>query len=154
MKRLQISDLRLQIEAVFTEKGVTITDKTQFEKIISLVKDRCNLLTEFYDQSYFFFTTPEKWDVDAVKPKWNEEKKNYFDSLINKFTETQSWDAALLENDFKLLAVEKNIKPGELQLPLRVMLVGGKFGPPVFEIAAVLGKEETIKRINLAINMF
>jgi glutamyl-tRNA synthetase len=154
MKRLQISDLRLQIEAVFSAKGITITDNTQFEKIIPLVKDRCNLLTDFYDQSYFFFTTPEKWDVDAVKLKWNDDKKNYFRELINKFSSSTDWSATALENDFKSLAVEKNIKPGELQLPLRVMLVGGKFGPPVFEIAAILGKEETIKRINTAINIF
>jgi glutamyl-tRNA synthetase len=50
-----------------------------------------------------------------------------------------------------LTALEKNtqgIKPGELQLPLRIMLVGEKMGPPVFEIASLLGKEETKKRIN------
>jgi glutamyl-tRNA synthetase len=154
LKRLPVSDLRLQIEPLLNTNGITITDNDKFEKIIGLVKDRCTLLIDFYDQSFFFFKTPEKWDVDAVKPKWNEDKKKYFDSLINKFTETKSWDALSLENDFKALAVEKNIKPGELQLPLRVMLVGGKFGPPVFEIAAVLGKEETIKRISTAINMF
>ena len=154
MKRLQIADLRLQIEAVFNAKGITISDAAKFEKIIGLVKDRCNLLTDFYDQSFFFFITPEKWDVDAVKPKWNEDKKNYFDLLIEKYNNLNTWDAATLENEFKLLATEKNIKPGELQLPLRVMLVGGKFGPPVFEIAAVLGKKEAIKRISTAINMF
>ena len=161
LKRLQIADLpagrqglRLQIEAVFKVKGITISDTAKFEKIIGLVKDRCNLLTDFYDQSYFFFVTPEKWDVDAVKPKWNDDKKNYFEALINKFSSSADWSATTLENDFKFLATEKNIKPGELQLPLRVMLVGGKFGPPVFEIAAVLGKEETIKRISTAINMF
>ena len=33
----------------------------------------------------------------------------------------------------------------------RLMLVGGKFGPPVFDIAEVLGKEETVSRINYAL---
>jgi glutamyl-tRNA synthetase len=40
-----------------------------------------------------------------------------------------------------------NIKSGELLAPLRIMLVGGKFGPPVFAIAVVLGKKETMARI-------
>ena len=40
-----------------------------------------------------------------------------------------------------------NMKPGELQLPFRVMLVGDKFGPSVFEISEILGREETIIRI-------
>ena len=56
-------------------------------------------------------------------------------------------DAATLEASFKALATEMNIKAGELQQPLRIMLVGGKFGPPVFAIAAVLGAEETVSRI-------
>ena len=59
---------------------------------------------------------------------------------------------ATLEENFKAAATAKNIKPGELQLPLRIMLVGGKFGPPVFVIAAMIGKEETIKRIGNALS--
>jgi glutamyl-tRNA synthetase len=52
------------------------------------------------------------------------------------------------------LAEQASIKPGELQLPLRIMLVGGKFGPPVFNIAEVLGKKETIDRIDNALRSF
>jgi glutamyl-tRNA synthetase len=118
------------------------------------VKDRCVLLPDFVQQSSFFFKAPEKLDVDAVKPKWNEDKKNFFITYAGKLQSSNDWNAIALENSFKELAAEKNIKPGELQLPFRIMLVGGKFGPPVFNIAELLGKEETIKRINTAINMF
>ena len=59
-----------------------------------------------------------------------------------------------LEEAFKTLAIEKNIKPGELQLPFRIMLVGGKFGPPVFNIAEIVGKDETINRIKNALALF
>jgi glutamyl-tRNA synthetase len=55
---------------------------------------------------------------------------------------------------FKQLAESAGIKPGELQLPFRIMLVGGKFGPPVFDIAAILGKEETVNRITAALDQF
>ena len=56
-------------------------------------------------------------------------------------------DSIQLEQQFKTLAETQQIKAGELMLPLRIMLVGGKFGPGVFEIAILLGKEETQKRI-------
>ena len=124
------------------------------EKVIELVKDRCTLLPDFVQQSSFFFKTPDTIDADAVKPKWNEEKKNFFIAYAEKLQLTSDWNGLLLENSFKELAIEKNIKPGELQLPFRIMLVGGKFGPPVFNIAELLGKEETIKRIHTAINIF
>jgi glutamyl-tRNA synthetase len=137
----------LQIEALFNGKNLNISDSFKFEKIISLVKDRCTLLTDFYDQSWFFFKAPEKWDTDAVKPKWNEQKKEFFSQLIRNYQDTANWEAAILEAGFQTTAVANQLKPGEVQLPLRIMLVGGKFGPPVFNIAEVLGKDETISRI-------
>ena len=61
---------------------------------------------------------------------------------------------AKIENTFKELAIEQNIKVGELQMIFRVMLVGSKIGPGVFVIAATIGKEETIKRIEKTLNIF
>ena len=65
-----------------------------------------------------------------------------------------SIEAVELEQNFKALAEEKGIKAGELMLPFRIMLVGGKFGPHVFDIAVLLGKEETISRIQKAVEAF
>ena len=73
-------------------------------KVIALVKDRCTLLTDFYDQSYFFFKSPEKWDMDAVKPKWNEEKKLFFAEMIRNYELNNDWKAISLENSFKEIA--------------------------------------------------
>jgi glutamyl-tRNA synthetase len=63
------------------------------------------------------------------------------------------WNAMEIENSFKLHAAAAGIKPGELQLPFRIMLVGGKFGPPVFEIASKIGKVNTLRRINHVLKM-
>jgi glutamyl-tRNA synthetase len=64
------------------------------------------------------------------------------------------WKAAVLENNFKEITAVNEIKPGEVLLPFRIMLVGGKFGPGVFDIAEILGKEESIARIQKAIAVF
>jgi glutamyl-tRNA synthetase len=68
--------------------------------------------------------------------------------------ELETYDSVSIESFFRNLATLKNIKPGELQLPFRIMLVGGKFGPPVFRIAEVLGKEETRDRMTRALAAF
>jgi glutamyl-tRNA synthetase len=154
IKKLPINNYELIIKNDFEAKGISTTDNLQFEKVLNLVKDRCTLLPDFVQQAEFFFKAPETLDADAVKPKWNEDKKNFFIAYTEKLQSAAEWEAISLENSFKELSTEKNIKPGELQLPFRIMLVGGKFGPPVFNIAELLGKEETIKRINTAINMF
>jgi glutamyl-tRNA synthetase len=119
------------------------------EKIVGLVKDRCHLLTDFVEQTSYFFEYPKTVDVAAIQPKWNEAKTDFFRTLMQRYETMAEWTAIELETSFKSLAEEKAIKPGELMLPLRIMLVGGKFGPGVFDIADILGKEEAIRRIEV-----
>jgi len=154
IKRFEVPGLRSEVKNLLDKNGITVSDDSLLDKVIELVKDRCTLLTDFVQQSSFFFKTPEQLDVDAVKPKWNEEKKAFFVAYAEKLSGVSNWELVALETAFKELATEKNIKPGDLQLPFRIMLVGGKFGPPVFNIAEILGKEQTIERIEKALVIF
>jgi glutamyl-tRNA synthetase len=154
IKRSTVGELRGSVEKILADRGIQISDVTRLEKIMTLVKDRCVLLTDFYDQSHFFFKSPGDYDFDAIRLKWNNEKKRFFESFVEELGAVNDWEPAFIEDGFKKLAAAQNIKAGELQLPFRIMLVGGKFGPPVFEIAAVLGKQETIERIQKAISAF
>lgn len=151
IKKMTVDSLKVKVKELFDLRNITITNEKYFENAIELVKDRCTLIPDFYDQSIFLFNTPTTLDLDSVKPKWNDDKKQFFVDWVNRLKNISDWNAVTLENDFKELATVKNIKPGELQLPLRIMLVGGKFGPPVFVIAAMIEKEETIKRIENAL---
>ena len=125
----------------------------RFEQILDLVKERCHLLPEFIQQSTFFFVAPVTIDLDAIKPKWTDAKNLFFTELIRQLELAQTWEPAALETNFKEMAAAATIKPGELLLPFRVMLVGGKFGPGVFDIAVMLGREETIRRIRHALGL-
>ena len=73
--------------------------------------------------------------------------------MIAQFNAQENWNTADLEQTFKALAAIHELKQGELMLPFRIMLVGAKFGPTVFEIAAIIGKESTIRRINHVLKM-
>jgi glutamyl-tRNA synthetase len=121
---------------------------THFEKVLELVKDRCTVLPDFVLNAGFFFQRPPSIDLAAVQPKWTPAKQQFFVELIRQWELQPSWgDAHTLETAFKEMAAAAAIKPGELLLPLRIMLVGGKFGPHVFDIAALLGRQETIDRV-------
>jgi glutamyl-tRNA synthetase len=151
IKRLNSEDLKLNL-APFIDDAARKSDK--LDKVIALVKDRCTFLTDFTQQSSFFFTAPATLDVAAVKPKWNEQKAEFFQQLTKNFSDTSDWSAAVLENNFQTTVVANQLKPGEVLLPFRIMLVGGKFGPGVFEIAEILGKEETLARIQTGLREF
>jgi glutamyl-tRNA synthetase len=154
IKRFGVDGLRYRVKDILENKGIPVNDDVYLDKIIMLIKDRCTLLPDFYEQGYFFFKAPSEWDVASVRPKWSAEKKQFFEILCEEFDATPDWQSAFIEAGFKTIAAGKNIKPGELQLPFRVMLVGGKFGPPVFDIAELIGKEETNRRIRSALDQF
>ncbi|MBS1590848.1 MAG: glutamate--tRNA ligase [Bacteroidetes bacterium] len=147
IKKTTNYELRITIENLLKENNITVTDLNKLEQVIDLVKDRCTFLTDFIQQSSFFFKPPGTIDIAAIQPKWNEQKNLFFAELIRTYELTQQWQHEALENEFKEIAAVNEIKPGELMLPFRIMLVGGKFGPHVFNIAEILGKDETIKRI-------
>jgi len=151
IKRKDAAALAPEVRKLLESKDITVSDDAYLEKVIALVKERCTLLTDFYEQSKFFFETPKQLDLGTIKPKWNAGKEQFFETAIEKFESLGSWTAAGSETVFKNLAAEKNIKPGDVLLPLRIMLVGGKFGPGVFDIAETIGKKETIMRIKGAL---
>jgi glutamyl-tRNA synthetase len=153
LKKLDVESLRLKVTPLLEEKGIRITDNALLEKVIGLVKDRCTLLTDFYDQSGFFFNAPEQIDIASIQPKWSGQKKSFFDELIGVYGSMTDWNAADTENIFKEKATASQLKPGELLLPFRIMLVGGKFGPGVFAIAEALGREETITRMKKTLSL-
>lgn len=138
------------LAAPFFQKEDIATEPEFLTRVVALIKERCHLLSDFVTQGRFFFEAPVNPDLESIKGKWSAEKTAFF----------QTWSAALdgvaqdheaLEASFTNLAVEQGIKKGELMLPLRIMLVGGKFGPGVFDIVAMIGMDETRKRIDTAL---
>jgi glutamyl-tRNA synthetase len=153
IKRLPVSHYKDEVKKTFAAKGVEIADDTFFEKVLELVKDRCTLLSDFWQQSFFFFKAPTEVNFTPAMGKWNNKKEDFFRHFSKSLVSISDWTPTGIETVFKQLAEQAGIKPGELQLPLRLMLVGDKFGPPVFDIATLLGKEETAGRIHYTLDL-
>jgi glutamyl-tRNA synthetase len=120
------------------------------ERVLPLIKDRLTLLSDIWEQSHFFFTHPEQIDTEAIRSKWDEAKQTFYVSLIHAFEQMSIWDEPSIEATFNEVVANQGIKKGEVMLPFRIMLVGGKFGPGVFAIAELIKKEHCIKRIQFA----
>jgi glutamyl-tRNA synthetase len=139
------------VRTVLQDNALKVDNDEYLLKVIDLIKDRCNLLTDFYQQSAYFFTAPVTYDLGAVKGKWTPEKAAFFQEYAAGMVEAS---AIVQEEQFKALVATHNLKPGELMLPFRLMLVGGKFGPGVFDISSALGVAETKQRIHNALAVF
>ncbi len=157
IKKSEVAAIKDQVFTILKEKGVQIANDEYFIKVLSAVKERMIFLQDFWEQASFFFEQPVDYDLNAVKPKWADTKTEFFFELIKTYeaiSGSENWETINLAKLFKALAEQKDIKPGELMLPFRVMLVGGKFGPGVFDIAVLIEKEETISRIQKALIAF
>lgn len=135
------------VKAALQQEGIDTNDDEYTKQVIVLVKDRCTFTTDFATQAGFFYRAPEQPDMQAAAGKWSPEKTGFFRELADSLPPAAG-DAAAVEQVFKELAAKHGLNVGELQLPFRLMLVGGKFGPAVFEIAALLGAAETGRRIS------
>ncbi|MEO8853095.1 MAG: glutamate--tRNA ligase, partial [Ginsengibacter sp.] len=153
IKNASVERLIPDVKKVFEENGVEGEEKDKLEKIIALVKDRCVLLNDFWQQAGFFFIAPGEIDTSILVPKWDENKNQFFVELIRTYSFMTLWNQQEIEHTFKEMAAASRLKPGDLMFLYRIMLVGGKFGPGVFDISSILGREETMKRIEHTLSL-
>lgn len=140
--------LKDPVRHILTSASIPCTDDNRLLQVIELVKERCPLLTDFREQAGYFFKTPDVPEISAFSGKWDSVRFSFFTEWAARIRSSAEWSSAIAEQLFRTLAQEQQIKPGDVQLPLRLILVGGKFGPAVFDIAGLLGKEETLHRIH------
>lgn len=122
-------------------------DHDWLTRIVALVKERCSLLTDFWAQSHFFFQPPETIAIDAIQGKWNDSKTEFFNQWIVALEACSDSSAPALETVFNELLAQYPLKKGDVLLPFRIMLVGDKYGPGVFDIASLIGAAETTARV-------
>ena len=158
MKKMDNAHLAELVKPYLDKAGIEVHEAPYLVKVIGLVKERCVLLPDFVTQSAFFFQAPSVIDIASIQPKWEEKKQGFFNELVkiysNKIAQgLKTMPAETLETDFKELATAHGLKPGDLMLPFRIMLVGGKFGPGVFEIVENIELQDAMNRINHTLSL-
>jgi len=144
------SELAEMFIPLLESKGTTAS-KEFIEKVCSLVKERINFIQDLWDQSWFFFSAPEAYDKKMVKKKWKEHTPDLLTELSVRLQGLEDFSVEQIKNTVKRLTEEKEVGMGQIMFPFRLTLVGAGMGPDVAEIAVMIGKDETIRRIQKAI---
>ncbi len=126
-------------------------DKEYVEKVISLIKDRATFINDFWDLGAYFFITPTEYDAKASRKSWKEGTTELMQELISVLNKIEYFSTENIENEVKKWITSKEIGFGKVMQPFRLALVGAMKGPHLFDIASMVGKDETIKRIEKAI---
>ncbi len=119
-------------------------------KIVSLIKERAHFVNEFWELSNFFFEEPTAYDEKAAK-NWKEETPQLMKNLIEVVNEIDDFTSNTIETIVKEWLTRNEIGMGKIMQPFRLSLVGALKGHHLFDIVEIIGKEETIKRIQKAV---
>ena len=137
-------------QQILVEKGL-VEDIDKVIKIVSLVKERVGFVHELWDQSAFFFLAPIEYDAKAVQKRWKAETPAQMSELCEVLDVIEDFS---VENTEKVVldwiaAKEYNI--GAVMNAFRLSVVGAAKGPHMFDITSIIGKSETMLRVQRAI---
>ena len=135
---------------LLSEKGIT-KDKEYVQKVVSAIKERAVFVTDFWDLSSFFFESPTEYDTKASKKNWKEGTAELMQELNAVISSIEDFSSENTEKVIKEWISGKEIGFGKVMQPLRLSLVGKLAGPHLFDIITMIGKNETINRIENAI---
>lgn len=149
-QQLDLSVLTTAFSEILDQKGVQTT--LNLEAIISLIKERAVFTADLWEQGHFFFERPEAYDQKAVKKAFKEDTPTILLNVCEILNQQTTFEGETISKEIKDWLSSEEMGFGKVMMPLRLSLVGAMQGPDVFEIAAVLGKQETILRIQNAIS--
>ena len=147
----ELTDLYLPI---LKEKLGAIPQRVNTEyvtSVISLVKERADFVNDLWELSSYFFVSPSAYDEKAVKKQWKEKTPDILGGLLVVLQDLSTFDSATIESSVKSWIEREELSFGMVMAPLRLVIVGGLKGPHLFDILAMIGQEESLKRIKTAI---
>ncbi len=133
-------------------KGIQAKDEL-LVSVIGLVKERVTFVSDLWEQSSFFFVSPEEYDPKVVKKRWKGDVPVFMSDLISVLGEVDTWNADSIKEAISAQIEAKGLGFGLVMNAFRLALVGGGFGPDLMIIAELLGKEEVILRVNKAVEV-
>jgi len=150
LQMIQDSELRFSFQRQLEEHNVSC-DREELQTLIPLIKPRINFMHEIWDQAWFFFSPPAGYDEAVVKKRWKAESPEQMLILRDIMEQCDPFTPESIEEAVKDLIEEKGWGMGIIMNAWRLLLVGEAKGPGLFDLAAFLGKEEVVERMNRGI---
>lgn len=134
-------------------RGIS-AEQEKVVRVVAVMKSRVSFVKELWDQSSFFFVAPEVYDEKTVKKRWKEDSAQLLTELAGILESIDNFDdVEATESTVKEWIADKGYHLGNIMNAFRLALVGESKGPQMFDLTAVLGKEETLRRLYKAIKI-
>ena len=150
IQRTSDDELENLLRPILDEKKI-IVSKEFTRNVIGLVKNRAHFIEDLWEQGNFFFEAPTSYDAKTVKKRWKEDTPKQLSELIELIDGLDDFSSENQETVVKQWIESNEYNLGSIMNAFRLALVGEPRGPHVFDITSLIGKEETINRLQKAI---
>lgn len=138
---------------ILTEKNVSVQRATA-QKIVHLIKERATFVTDFWELSSFFFVAPTTFDEKTIKKQWKAESPQIITDVIAILSNLSDFSSENTEKSVKQYIADHNLGFGQVMPLIRLALVGEMKGPHIFDIVEIIGKEQTLTRLQYILQIF
>ena len=143
-------ELAQDLQIILKENGVEADDDF-VETVCEQLKERATLIKDMWEEGKYYFAAPKNYDEKTIRKKWKEDTPKYVLGLKAKLSGLSDFSSENIEIEFKKYLEENELGMGRLLPAFRLCLTGLGMGPSLFDIASLLGQEETIKRMETAL---
>ena len=143
-------DLTQDLQIILKENGVEANDNF-VATVCEQLKERSTFVKDMWEEGKYYFESPISYDEKTIRKKWKEDTPKYLSELKDRLAGLSDFSSESVEIEFKKYLEENELAMGMLLPTFRVSLTGLGMGPSLFDIASLLGKEETIQRMETAL---
>lgn len=133
----------------YYEKSLAQESKNYILKGIDAMKPRCELLTDIFDLAKIFIIDGKFVRNEEASALINQCDKNLIERIRKSINEITDFNKHIIQSTLKLIAEEQDLKMGDLMKYVRAFITGRLNSPSVFEIMEILGKQHSLKRLEL-----
>ena len=132
--------------------GLPVPDAAYLGGVAELMRERASFVRDMVSGAPFFFHAPEAYDAGMVAKRWKGDVPALIAGLAAHWAQVEDWSSAVLHDAFQDFATAQGVGAGKVMAPLRLALTGMGAGPGVFDIAALLGRDESLARLQAALD--
>ena len=145
-------DLADELQIILKENNIKMDDGF-VALVCNQLKERATFVKDMWLEGGYYFAAPTTYDEKTIRKKWKEDTPRFLSELKTRLENISDFSSVNIEIEFKKYLDDNDLGMGRLLPAFRLALTGLGMGPSLFDVASLLGKNETIKRMELALKI-
>jgi glutamyl-tRNA synthetase len=150
LRKMSPADIATLVQPLVEERGYSVS-YDYLVNVVRLMQERARTLWDFVDFANYFYSAPADFDEKYKQKHWNDASKDLLSGVLPKLEAVDVWNVSVLETVIRAYSEHHGVSAGKMIHPMRLAVTGRGMGPGLFELLEVIGKNETLGRIQSAL---